>query len=72
VSPCCISAVNLPYRGLDVHLAELGIEVAVRKELPKVQEAYEAHLRQLREARRVGVVKPTQEQAGVEKMSPDA
>ncbi len=52
------------------HLAELGIEVAVQKELPKVQDAYEAHLRQLREAHRVGMVEPTKEQAGVEKMFP--
>ena len=58
------------WRELFPHLAELGIEVAVQKELPQVQEAYEAHLRQLREAHRVGVVKPTSEQAGVEKMFP--
>jgi hypothetical protein len=44
--------------------------IQVQKELPKVQEAYEAHLRPLREAHRVGVVKPTKEQAGVEKMFP--
>ncbi len=58
------------WRELFPHLAELGIEVAVKKELPKVQEAYQAHLRQLREAHRVGVVKPTKEQAGVEQMFP--
>ncbi len=58
------------WRDLFPHLAEIGIEVAVQKELPKVQEAYEAHLRQLREAHRVGVVKPTKGQAGVEKMFP--
>lgn len=58
------------WRELFPHLAELGIEVAVQKELPKVQEAYEAHLRRLREAHRVGMVKPTGEQAGVEEMFP--
>lgn len=58
------------WKELFPHLAELGVEVAVQKELPKVQEAYEAHLRQLREARRVGMVKPTSEQAGVEEMFP--
>ena len=58
------------WRELFPHLAELGIEVAVQKELPQVQEAYEAHLRQLREAHRVGMVKPTREQAGVEEMFP--
>lgn len=58
------------WRELFPHLAELGIEVVVQKELPQVQEAYEAHLRQLREAHRVGVVKPTKAQAGVEEMFP--
>jgi hypothetical protein len=58
------------WKELFPHLEELGIEVAVHKELPKVQEAYEAHLRQLREARRVGMVKPTKEQVGVEEMFP--
>lgn len=58
------------WRELFPHLAELGIEVAVQKELPKIQEAYEAHLRQLREAHRVGMVEPTKEQVGVERMFP--
>lgn len=58
------------WRELFPHLTELGIEVVVQKELPRVQEAYEAHLRQLREAHRVGMVEPTREQAGVEKMFP--
>jgi hypothetical protein len=58
------------WRELFPHLAEIGIEVAVQKELPKVQEAYEAHLRRLREAHRVGMVKPTEAQAGVEEMFP--
>ncbi|MHB1424804.1 MAG: hypothetical protein ACYC3I_16660 [Gemmataceae bacterium] len=51
-------------------LAEVGIEVAVQKELPNVQEAYVAHLQQLRETHRVGMVKPTSKQAGVEEMFP--
>ncbi len=58
------------WRELFPHLAELSIEAAVQTELPQVQEAYEAHLRQLREAHRVGMVKPTQVQAGVEEMFP--
>src|SRR3954462_13427068 len=53
------------WRELFPHLAELGTEVAVRKELPQVQEAYEAHLRRLREAHRVGMLKLTEAQAGV-------
>ena len=56
------------WRELFPHLAEIGIEIAIQRELPKVQEAYEAHLRQLREAHRVGMVKPNKEQAGVEEM----
>ncbi len=58
------------WRELFPHLAELGTEVAVQKELPQVEEAYEAHLRQLRDAHRVGVVKPTKAQASVEEMFP--
>lgn len=58
------------WRELFSHLAELDIEIAVQKELPQVQEAYEAHLRRLREAHRVGLVKPTEEQISVEKMFP--
>ncbi len=58
------------WRELFPHLAELGIEVAVQKELPQVQDAYEAHLRRLREAQRVGMLKPTNQQAGVEKTFP--
>jgi len=58
------------WRELFPHLAELGVEVAVQKELPHVQEAYEAHLRRLREAHRVGMFKPNKEQASVEEMFP--
>jgi hypothetical protein len=58
------------WRELFPHLAELGIEVAVQQELPRVEEAYKAHLRQLREASRAGMVKPTEEQQGVEKLFP--
>jgi hypothetical protein len=52
------------------HLEELGIAVSVHQELPKVQEAYQGHLRQLREARRARMVKPTAEQVAVEKLFP--
>jgi hypothetical protein len=56
------------WRELFPHLKELGIDVSVRRELPKVQKAYENHLRQMREAHRVGMLKPTAEQASVEKL----
>lgn len=52
------------------HLAELGIKVVMREELSKVQEAYVDYLKQSREAHRVGVVKPTEAQLGVEGLFP--
>src|SRR5207248_2728725 len=52
------------------HLEELGIKVSVRQELPKVKEAYQDYLRQMREARRARMVKPSAEQASVEKLFP--
>ena len=52
------------------HLAELGIDVSVRQELPKFKEGYDDYLRQMREARRAKMVKPTAEQATVEKLFP--
>jgi hypothetical protein len=52
------------------HLEELGVEVAVRSELSKVRSAYEDHLRQVREAKRKGMVKPTAKQATVESLFP--
>jgi hypothetical protein len=58
------------WRELFPHLNELGIEVAVHRELPEVQRAYQSYLRQKREARRKGLVKPTAEQQGVEKLFP--
>ena len=51
-------------------LDELGIKVAVPRELPKVQRAYQGYLRQQRDAYRVGMVKPTAEQQSVEKLFP--
>src|SRR5262245_66487814 len=58
------------WRELFPHLGELGIKVAVHRELPKVQHAYQGYLRQQREARRRGLVKPTAEQQSVEKLFP--
>jgi hypothetical protein len=52
------------------HLEELGVEVSVRSELPKVQRAYDDHMHRLREVRRKGMVKPTAEQAAVERLFP--
>jgi hypothetical protein len=58
------------WRELFPHLKELDIAVSVRRELPKVQEAYKDHLRQLREAHRAGMLRPTAEQAAVQKLFP--
>jgi hypothetical protein len=58
------------WRELFPHLAELGIEVAVHRELPKVQRAYQGYLRKMQEAHRVGMLMPTPEQATVEKLFP--
>jgi hypothetical protein len=58
------------WRELFPHLDELGIKVTVHQELPKVQQAYQAYLRQQRDAHRRGMVKPTAEQQSVEKLFP--
>src|SRR5262245_10373899 len=58
------------WRELFPHLDEIGIKVAVHRELPKVQRAYQGYLRQRREAHRGGMVKPTAEQQGVAKLFP--
>jgi hypothetical protein len=58
------------WRELFPHLEELGIKVAVHRELPKVQQAFQGYLRQQRDAHRVGMVKPTAEQQSVEKLFP--
>jgi hypothetical protein len=52
------------------HLAELGIKVSVKRELPKFKAAYHDRLRQMQEARRAKMVRPTNEQAQVEKLFP--
>lgn len=58
------------WQALLPRLEELGIEVSVHRELPKVKVAYEDHLRQMREARRAKMVRPTGEQAAVEQAFP--
>jgi hypothetical protein len=58
------------WRELFPHLEALGIEVSVRQELPKVKEAYEGHLRRMRESQRAKMVKPTAEQVAVEQLFP--
>jgi hypothetical protein len=57
-------------RELFPHLEELGIEVSVERELPKIHEAHQGHLRKIREAHRAGMLKPTAEQTTVETLFP--
>jgi hypothetical protein len=52
------------------HLKEVGIEVAVRSQLPKMAEAYREFLQDVREVRSARKVKPSKEQAGVETTFP--
>lgn len=61
---------NPRWKELFPALAELGIEVVTRNELPKVVEAYDDHLRQLREACSSRAVKSTPDQAQVETLFP--
>jgi hypothetical protein len=58
------------WKELFPHLDDLGIKVAVHRELSKVQRAYQGYLRQKREAHRRGMVKPTADQQSVEKLFP--
>jgi hypothetical protein len=58
------------WRELFPHLEELGIKISVTQELPKVKATYEDRLRQMQEARRAKMVRPTEEQAQVEKLFP--
>jgi hypothetical protein len=61
---------HLQWRELFPHLDELGIKVAVHRELRKVLQAYQGYLRKQRDAHRRGMVKPTAEQQSVEKLFP--
>ena len=58
------------WRELFPHLEAIGVGVSVHRELPKVKDAYEDHLRQMWEARRAKMVRPTGEQAAVEQAFP--
>lgn len=52
------------------HLKEIGVEVAIKHDLPIVEEAYQEFLDQMRAARSRRKVKPTGKQASVEKAFP--
>jgi hypothetical protein len=61
---------NPRWKELFPALAELGIEVVTKNELPKVVSAYDEYLRQLRAARSSRAVKPTPDQTQVETLFP--
>jgi hypothetical protein len=58
------------WRELFPVLAEMDIEVPVQRKLPLIEKAYRAHLRQIRDEQRVGMIKPTADQAKVETLFP--
>ena len=58
------------WRELFPVLKELGVDVSVERELPGIEEAYRDHLRREREKHRVGMFKPSAEQAKVEATFP--
>jgi hypothetical protein len=51
-------------------LKELGIEVSVERTLPSIDEAFRAHLRQIRDRQRAGMVKPSTDQSKLESLFP--
>jgi len=61
---------NPTWKPLFPALNELGIEVVIKTDLPKVEEAFGEFLGQVKEARSVGKVKATAEHAKVETMFP--
>jgi hypothetical protein len=61
---------NPRWKELFPHLKEIGVDVVSQNELPKVVEAYDDYLRQLRAARSTRAVKPTPVQTQVETLFP--
>jgi uncharacterized protein DUF6930 len=61
---------NPNWKPLFPALKELGVEVVIKTDLPKVEEAFGEFLAQVKEARSVGTVKATVEQVKVETMFP--
>ena len=60
------------WRELFPHLEEIGIRVKVfpGQDLPGIEQAYNEHLRLVRAARRVGMIRPTPEQASIDTLFP--
>jgi len=63
---------NPRWEELFPHLNQLGIEVSIQKELPKVQEVYEDFLRQMRRARSTPLILYTPSPTDIHKAFPAA
>ena len=61
---------NPKWQPLFPALKEIGIEVVIKSELPKVDEALREFIAAVKESRSVGRIKPTSDQANVEKVFP--
>ena len=61
---------NPKWKPLFAALKELGIEVVIKTDLPKVEDAFGEFLAQMKKARSVDTAKATVEQAKVEKLFP--
>ena len=61
---------NLKWKPLFPALKELGIEVVIKTNLPKVEEAFGDLLARVKESRSVNTIKATAKQANVERLFP--
>lgn len=61
---------NPRWKPLFLELKEIGVEVIVQKKLPKFENAYQKYLKELKNVRSANKIKPTGQQASVEKAFP--
>jgi hypothetical protein len=61
---------NPRWKSLFPHLKEIGVEVVAQKILPKVEEAYQEYLKEMKKAHAADKIKPTAQQVAVEKTFP--
>jgi hypothetical protein len=61
---------NQKWKPLFPALKEIGIDVVIRSDLPKVDEAFGEYLAQMKKAKSIGKVKASPEQGKVEKLFP--
>ena len=61
---------NPKWKPLFPALKELGVEVVIKTDLPKVEEAFRDFLAHVKETRSAGKIEATAEQANVEKLFP--